>query len=222
MSGVAMALLAGGSGILLDLPLSFYTLTGVISVISGLLVRRFAPAGRAFGVANRVTLVRGVMVVWLVCLSPWASQLGNWLWLYAFLCLVALILDGVDGKVARATGSQSDFGARFDMELDALFIFGLCVAVVALEKAGIWVLALGLMRYLFLAAGRFWPWVSQPLPESFRRKTICVWQLVTLMVAILPVTPALFASVTLATALVLLGYSFTTDLRYLYKTRRTP
>jgi hypothetical protein len=49
-----------------------------------------------------------------------------------------------------------------------------------------------------------------------------VWQLVTLMVAILPITPALFANITLATALALLSYSFITDLLYLYQTRRAP
>lgn len=222
VAGVAIALLAVGSGILLDLPANFYTLTGVISVISAWLLWRFAPTDRDFGAANRVTLGRGVLVVWLVSLAPWAASLDDWLWPYALLCLLALILDGVDGKVARATKNQTAFGARFDMELDALFILGLCVAALALEKAGPWVLALGLMRYLFVAAGWCWRWIDKPLPESFRRKTICVWQLVTLMVAILPVTPALFASITLATALALLGYSFITDLLYLHQTRRTP
>jgi phosphatidylglycerophosphate synthase len=222
VAGVAIAMLAGGSGILLDLPANFYTLTGVISVISAWLIWRFAPPDRDFGAANRVTLGRGVLVILLVCLAPWTGLLDGWLWPYALLCLLALVLDGVDGKVARNTGTQTAFGARFDMELDALFILGLCVAALALDKAGLWVLAVGLMRYLFVAAGWLWQWIDKPLPDSFRRKTICVWQLVTLMVAILPVTPALFASMTLATALALLGYSFITDLLYLYQTRRTP
>ncbi|HCW88604.1 MAG TPA: CDP-alcohol phosphatidyltransferase [Marinobacter sp.] len=222
VAGIAIALLAAGSGSLLDLSHKFYSLTGVIALISGGLIWRSAPTGRDFGAANRVTLGRGVLVIWLVCLAPWAPVLGNWLWPWALLCLLALLLDGVDGWVARATGTRTAFGARFDMELDALFILGLCVAVLALDKAGAWVLAVGLMRYLFVAAGWLWGWMDKPLPESFRRKTVCVWQLVTLMVAILPITPALFANITLATALALLSYSFITDLLYLYQTRRAP
>ena len=37
-----------------------------------------------------------------------------------------LILDGVDGRVARARGEVSAFGARFDMETDALLL--LCLS----------------------------------------------------------------------------------------------
>ena len=135
------------------------------------------------------------------------------------MALLALVLDGVDGKVARATDSQSEFGARFDMELDALFILGLSVAVLALGKAGPWVLALGLIRYAFVIATHFLDWLNAPLPESFRRKTVCVWQIVTLLVAVLPPVDALFASITLATALALLVWSFFLDIHWLYQRR---
>lgn len=180
-----------------------------------------AQAHRDFGWANRATLLRGTLVIVLVALAPFAGDLTGSLWLYGWMALLALILDGVDGKVARVTGSQSAFGARFDMELDALFILGLCVAVLALDKAGAWVLALGLVRYGFVAASYFLDWLNDPLPESFRRKTICVWQIVTLLVAVLPPVNALFASLTLATALVLLVWSFGVDIRWLYQRRKS-
>ena len=197
----------------------FYALVSVLGVFTGACVYRFWPRRIDFGWANRVTLVRGVLVIALASLAPFlgSSSAGNSLWLYVSLCLIALILDGVDGKVARATGRETDFGARFDMELDALFILGLCLAVFALERAGIWVLALGLMRYGFLAAGIVWPFINGTLPNSFRRKTVCVWQLVTLMVALLPVTPDALAFWSLVLALALLCYSFATDIRWLYQ-----
>lgn len=216
------ALLVAGAGVGFKLPVSFYIAAALLYLAVALPVFCFWPSGRDFGWANRATLVRAVMVVLLVGMAPFIAGLGNWLWLYGSLCLLALILDGVDGAIARATGSTTDFGARFDMELDALFILGLCVAVLALEKAGAWVLALGLMRYAFLAAGQWLDFINQPLPESFRRKTVCVWQVVTLMIAILPVTSTAFATWTLATALALLCYSFFTDLRWLYQTGRQP
>ncbi len=208
----------------IDYPFSppglFLVLAGLLFIIQGGLILAYWPANRSFGWANRTTLVRSALVVPLVAWAPFLSSSDSaGLWFYAVACLFALILDGADGKVARATNSHSEFGARFDMELDALFILGLCVAVSALGKAGIWVLALGLMRYLFVAASYYLVWLNQPLPESFRRKTVCVWQVVTLMVAVVPPIPITFASITLAVALMLLAWSFYLDVRWLYLRR---
>lgn len=211
----------------------FYVMVAALGMFTGFCIWRYWPAHEDFGWANRVTLARGVLVITLVSLAPFledsmlaSAASGNSLWLYVSLCVIALVMDGVDGKVARATGTETGFGARFDLELDALFILGLCLAVVALDRAGLWVLALGLMRYGFVIAGRIWPFINQPLPASFRRKTVCVWQLVTLMIALLPVTPDALALWSLVLALALLCYSFGTDLRWLYQAsankRRTP
>ncbi len=216
------ALLVAAAGIGWQISAGLYGIAALLYLAIALPVICRWPSGRDFGWANRATLVRAAMVVLLVSLAPFIARLDNWLWLYGALCLFALVLDGVDGAIARTTHSTTAFGARFDMELDALFILGLCVAVLALEKAGAWVLALGLMRYAFVAAGHWLTFMNQPLPESFRRKTVCVWQVVTLMIAILPVTSAAFANWTLAIALALLCYSFSTDLRWLYQTGRQP
>lgn len=213
-------LLVAAAGIGFHPPASFYLFAVVLCLAIAAPIIRFWPARQDFGWANRATLVRAALVILLASLAPFTPELGNWIWLYGSLCLLALILDGVDGAVARATRSTTAFGARFDLELDALFILGLCVAVLAQEKAGPWVLALGLMRYAFVAAGHYLHFLERPLPDSFRRKTVCVWQIVTLMIAILPVTSTSFATTTLAIALALLCYSFFTDLRWLYQTGR--
>jgi phosphatidylglycerophosphate synthase len=182
------------------------------------------PSHQNFGWANRATLLRGCMIIVLVaiaCAAAAGAELSvNRLWWYATAALLALILDGVDGHLARCTNSASEFGARFDMELDALFILGLCLMVLAIGKAGAWVLALGLMRYGFVAAAWALPWMNRPLPPSFRRKTVCVWQVVTLMVAIVPPTPSLLVGVSLAMALLLLTWSFFLDIYWLYQRRR--
>ncbi|MBU2955573.1 CDP-alcohol phosphatidyltransferase family protein [Marinobacter sp. F3R08] len=200
-------------------PFAFYLLAAALYLGIGGLVFRAWPEHRDFGPANRTTLLRGTLVIVLTALAPFAGNLTDSLWLYAWMCLLALILDGVDGKVARVTRSGSHFGARFDMELDALFILGLSVAVLAIGKAGPWVLGLGLTRYAFVISSCFMNWLNAPLPDSFRRKTVCVWQIVTLMVAILPPINPLFASATLATALALLVWSFFLDIRWLYERR---
>ncbi|NED04634.1 CDP-alcohol phosphatidyltransferase family protein, partial [Streptomyces sp. SID6648] len=80
------------------------------------------------------------------------------------LTAVALVLDGVDGRVARRTGTCTPLGARFDMEVDAFLI--LVLSVYVSTDLGPWVLLIGAMRYVFVAAARVWPWLTAPLPPS--------------------------------------------------------
>ncbi|MDI9245609.1 CDP-alcohol phosphatidyltransferase family protein [Marinobacter sp. CHS3-4] len=223
IGGLWLLLLISVLGSLFDPGFTFYPISIALSAGCVFFIYRHWPAHEDFGWANRVTLFRGLLVFSLFGLAPFLGpdSNGNLLWVFVSLSLIALLLDGVDGHVARATATESRFGARFDMELDALFILGLCVAVISLDRAALWVLALGLLRYGFVVAGMVWPALQAPLPESLRRKTVCVWQLVTLMVAILPITPAALAQSSLILALVLLVYSFGTDIRWLVKTRRS-
>lgn len=196
---------------------------GLFLVLAALLMAGWVkgPAPARFGPANGITLARATLVLWMATLLPFPGALETLLWPFALAALAVLVLDGADGAVARRTGTSSAFGARFDMELDAFHLLVLCGGVLVLDKAGAWVLALGLMRYGFVLAGLAWPALQAPLPESFRRKTVCVWQGVTLLVAVLPFTSADFASWTLALALVLLIHSFTVDTLWLLRRSRS-
>ncbi len=128
---------------------------------------------------------------------------------------VALALDGVDGAVARRTGSSTPFGARFDMELDAFFILALSAMVWVATPLGPWVLWIGLIRYGFLLGGWVWPPLRGDLPESFRRKAVCVVQVAGLLIALAPVTPPSMDLASCALALALLAYSFAVDVLWL-------
>ncbi len=70
-----------------------------------------------------------------------AAALG---WMLVGLGVVAVALDGVDGVLARSRNEASAFGARFDMETDALLILVLAALVWQHGKAGAWILAAGL------------------------------------------------------------------------------
>ncbi|MFC4261126.1 CDP-alcohol phosphatidyltransferase family protein [Marinobacter lacisalsi] len=221
LAGLGLATLLALTGSMLDLPAVSVAVAGLLyASLALLLITGLALSGSCFGPADRVTLGRAVLVLFLTSLTVQPGLLQQHAWPYALLCLTALLMDGADGYVARRTGTASPFGARFDMELDAFFILMLCLAVMVLGKAGPWVLLIGLMRYGFVMAGWCWKWLSHPLPESFRRKTVCVWQLVTLMVALLPPTPGLLARSSLIIALILLSWSFAIDSRYLYQQTR--
>ncbi len=169
------------------------------------------------GAANRVTLLRSIGVLFVLAAIPYPGLAADQAWPLATVSLLVLILDGLDGWVARRTGTISDFGARFDMELDAALIMGLAVLLVVLERAGVWVLAIGLIRYGFVLAGLVWPWLQAPLPPSFRRQLICVWQVSALLACLPPVLPIWAIHTSLAVALGLLSASFIIDILWLQR-----
>ena len=81
-------------------------------------------------------------------------------------------------------------------------------------RVGSWVLLIGLMRYGFVAASRFWPALARELPESVRRKAVCVVQGIVLLVALGPIVPGWLAVLACAVALVALAWSFAVDVRW--------
>jgi len=168
----------------------------------------------AFGIANYVTTVRAVLAVAAgaaIAASP-SSQAA---WFVVGAAAAATVLDAVDGWAARRFGQSSAFGARFDMETDALLLLALSMLLKSGGKLGAWVILIGALRYLFVFAGLLWPVLNGPLPHSMRRKTVCVWQGVSLLVALAPITPVAFAVGVTALALALLVYSFAVDVWWL-------
>ncbi len=131
---------------------------------------------------------------------------------------VALVLDGVDGQVARRTGTASKLGARFDMETDAFLVLVLSVEVA--WSVGAWVLAIGAMRYVFGAAAWAAPWLCAELRPSVARKAVAVVQGVVLVVAAAGVVP--HAGLLVAAALALLVWSFGRDVLWLHARRDRP
>jgi phosphatidylglycerophosphate synthase len=186
-----------------------------ISVVLGGVVLWFARRHRGpFGAANTVTLVRLILIAPLIALlvEPPSVALA---WVAIAIAGLVLVLDGVDGWVARHFGTAGDFGARFDMETDALLILALSALSFHYEKAGAWILAAGLVRYAFVGAGKLWPWMSAALPPSRRRQTVCVVQIVTLLVCLAPPVARPWSDLVGLVGLVVLAWSFAVDVRWL-------
>ncbi|MBV9374128.1 MAG: CDP-alcohol phosphatidyltransferase family protein, partial [Alphaproteobacteria bacterium] len=168
------------------------------------------------GAANRITLIRAAIACLIAAraIEPAPVEAPE-RWLLAAIAGAALVLDGADGWAARRQGLASDFGARFDMEVDAFAVLILAIVVAKAHAAAYWVLAIGGMRYFYLAAALASPLLRQPLPPrpiaDRRRKTIAVIQNVGLTIALVPATPSRWASAVCAAALTLLVYSFTAD-----------
>ncbi len=166
------------------------------------------------GPANLVTGVRALLVALLtaVTLEPASAPVGWWV---IGTAAVGASLDLADGWLARRSGLASAFGARFDMEIDALLILVLSALVWRQDKAGAWVLASGLMRYAFVAGAFAWPWLNRALPASRRRQGVCVVQIVALIAALAPVVAAPASIALAAGSLALLTWSFAVDVAWL-------
>jgi phosphatidylglycerophosphate synthase len=169
--------------------------------------------------ADRVTLVRGTLAVGVAALV--ADSFGRPAPVTALvpLAVIALALDAVDGWVARRTRTAGALGAHFDAEVDAFLILVLSVYVA--RAAGAWVLAIGVARYAFLAAGCALPWMRPPLPPRRWRKVVAATQGIVLTVAAADVLPPHLTRAALVVALGLLAESFGRDVWWLWR-RREP
>jgi phosphatidylglycerophosphate synthase len=177
------------------------------------------------GAANAVTGLRLALVA-AVGAAALAGAATRGITPLLALAVLALLLDGVDGALARREGMASPFGARFDMEVDSALALSLAVAVwsalpgpTALEAVSLAVL--GGSRYAFALAVRILPWLDRPLPERWSRKAVCVVQIATLLgiLGFLPLFPDLRSVLPVVAALVL--SSFARDVLWLRNRRRS-
>ncbi|MGB5864032.1 MAG: CDP-alcohol phosphatidyltransferase family protein [Sulfitobacter sp.] len=165
------------------------------------------------GTCNCVTFLRAALVAILVG----AIFVPTVPWTVFVVGTVAFALDGVDGWLARRAGLSSTFGARFDMEIDALLGAVLALHLLAGGTVGPAILVLGFSRYIFVIAGFIWPALRGDLPDSMRRKTICVIQIAALIALIFPLTPAVLLTPIALVAAAALLYSFAVDAVFLMR-----
>lgn len=218
VAGVGGFVLSGGDPVGVAASALIFALVTVLAFRSA---TRAYPHDR-LGMCNTVTLLRAALaaavaaplaVPGLLAAEPALA------WAVLAVATVALSLDGVDGWLARRSGLASEFGARFDMEVDALLALILACLALSSAKVGPWVLALGGMRYAYVAAGLALPWLNAPLPQRFRRKLVCVVQIAVLIALLAPVVTPPVAAVLAGAATLLLGWSFAADILWLARRR---
>ncbi|MDT4918534.1 MAG: hypothetical protein QOH89_3234 [Pseudonocardiales bacterium] len=159
---------------------------------------------------NRITLTRAMLVTGvaalvadrLVTAAPHTTSV-------VAIATVALVLDAVDGFVARRTASVTAVGARFDMEVDAFLIFVL--SGYAATLLGPWVLAIGAARYAYVAFGWTLPELRSAVPPRYWRKVVAAIQGIVLTVVAAQLLPPVAGAAATAVALALLAESFGRD-----------
>jgi phosphatidylglycerophosphate synthase len=166
--------------------------------------------------ADWVTLTRALLIAGLAGLV--ADSFGRPVSVTALVTLstVALVLDAVDGPVARRTGTATPLGARIDCEVDAFLILLLSIAVS--QDYGGWVLVIGAARYALLLAGWLIPWLAAPLPPRYWGKVVAAVQGIVLTVAASGLLDRLVGMIAVAAALLLLAESFGRNVIWLYRT----
>src|SRR5215831_16162213 len=170
--------------------------------------------------ADWVTLTRALLVAGVAGLV--ADSFGRPVPVAALVTLstVALVLDAVDGQVARRTGTATEVGARMDCEVDAFLI--LLLSIVVSQDYGGWVLVIGAAHYALLLAGWLIPWLAAPLPPRYWRKVVAAVQGIVLTVAGSGLLDRRTGMIAVAAALLLLAESFGRDVIWLYRTGAGP
>jgi phosphatidylglycerophosphate synthase len=172
---------------------------------------------RPWGPADTVTLVRLTLAGGVAALVA-DALIGNPARpVLVGLAATALILDAVDGQVARRTRTTSTFGARFDMEVDSVLV--LILSIFVASSLGWWVATIGIARYGFLAASWAMPWLRASLPPRMSRKAVAALQGIVLVVAATDLLPVPQSQICVVLALGLLTWSFGSDVKWLSSNR---
>ena len=174
-------------------------------------------SGQPFGLANYITLGRAALVSVFAGFIGFPQTVTDSSVLIVFIGILALVLDGVDGWIARRTGTAGPFGARFDMELDGFFILILCFLVIEAGRMGWWVLWAGLLRYIYVVAGLLIARLRQPLEPRKWRQAVAVIQTAALLACLPPLLGKSIEIAVLLIAVGLLTLSFATDMIWTLK-----
>lgn len=187
-----------------------------LCVSNALLARGLRAHGTArFGPANAATSVRSILVGLITALVAASFTEPISVPLLIALAVPALALDAVDGWLARRTGTASELGARFDMEVDAFLLLALSAYVA--QELGWWVLIIGVLRYGFVAAGWLLPAMRRTLPPRYWRKVVTAVAGIALTVAASGLAAAWVNLLVTLIALLLLLESFARDVTWLVK-----
>lgn len=160
----------------------------------------WTPEG-SFGAANVVTTLR---IGLLILLPPAASVHPAAL---IALSLLILVLDGLDGWLARRRTLASEFGAFFDKETDALFLLLLCGLAAFQGTLSAWILGAGLLRYGFVLLLFLLPTPQKTESRSTAARYVYGFMVGALLASFLPFPRLSHPLVAVATTMLLASFA---------------
>lgn len=163
------------------------------------------------GYANSITALRFLIVI---LLSFLAGKVHNIFLLSGFL--FAVLLDGVDGFLARRFKQCSDIGEAFDMEVDSFMVFILCWIHFSNHTVGWWILIAGGYKYynelLFFNLNKV---NSKDSPKKFRSTIAVIFFFSLLLAFVLPASLNIYI-LAFSSMLIILSFSIS----IIYKLRK--
>jgi phosphatidylglycerophosphate synthase len=154
--GYVLAVLSGHS--------PWLALAGVAAFVR-FVIRAGIGSTAALGWPNFITIIRVGLIVAFALVPAMPT------FLCGCLALVVFALDGLDGWVARRTGTATRFGAALDSEADAFFVAAMSIRAWTANVAGPWVLIAGTLRYAFVLSLWIRP-ARAPVPRSRLARSI--------------------------------------------------
>lgn len=157
-------------------------LCGALSILAHTaseLARQAEP--RRLGAANAITILRvALLFVFAVLVQAPPGPAA------ALLALLIFALDGLDGWIARRTGTTSELGARLDMESDALLVLAATLALFVHGRLGAFILVPGLLRYGYVLALAMFAALRREAPRSKLGRYIFSLMMVSLIASLWP------------------------------------
>jgi len=161
----------------------------------------WTPRG-GFGVANAITLLRlGLEAIMISLLGRAPGPL------LGALVALTLGLDAVDGWLARRQRISSEFGAHFDMEVDAFLVLATSVLLWLSGRCGAWVLVAGALRYGYVLCCAWWPPRGGSMPRTLLGRSAFAAVVVGHALAFTSSGPLATLCAALGTALVTLSFA---------------
>jgi len=162
-----------------------------------------APPRPTLGVANLLTVARGLLLAAVAGFLPLSRPMELGLWVPAGLYAAAVVLDYADGVVARRRGEITELGASLDETFDTIGLFVAPLLAVSYAQLPAWYLAIPLAKPAYLLSLRLWSRVTGrqpgPLPASRVRRPLATLQMSVAALALSPLaTPP--ATTAIATA----------------------
>ncbi|MEC9205676.1 MAG: CDP-alcohol phosphatidyltransferase family protein, partial [Pseudomonadota bacterium] len=142
---------------------------------------------------------------------------NNYINILPVLFFISLILDGLDGYLARLLDQTSEFGTKFDLEIDTFLLLLLSFSLYKDFNANLAVFLIPLYRYLFFILQFKLKWLRTPLPESMRRKFICFFVTLLLIISHFSFFPMYLVNGFINLSILLITFSFLKDIIWLYR-----
>jgi phosphatidylglycerophosphate synthase len=137
------------------------------------------------------------------------------------LSTLSLIMDGLDGFIARKYNLVSKFGEIIDQESDNFLMLVISISLYLNKDIGLYVFLIPLYRYIFLASMKKYDWLKKTLPISQFRKIACVLTIILMIMSqdvYIDYENTVFLVIL---SLFIITFSFSKDIIWLYRNKNS-